>query len=436
MRGASPYLLASIATAVVSATIVCAQDASPIDYRLARQYFDEAKALSDRDAGRLWGKPLYGPMMFADHATRRVVADRPDVEGKLRPQGEVYVGTLPPEQSIANTAFNYAGVNWTMVVWPPPADRDARGLLLIHELWHRIQDDLGFPATGPANVHLDTPDGRIWMRLEWAALRVALRSEGAEQKAAIEDALTFRVYRRSVFSGAANEERTLEMHEGLANYTGAAVAGETVSDRVTAAVRVIDAGEKKPTYVRSFAYASGPAYGLLLDDFAPDWRKGLAPSNDLGDLLGRAVHFTPSSDVASIVRQRASASDGDRIAAEESDRDQKRQERLARARAKLVDGPTLHLAFANMKIQLDPDGVIPLDDHGTVYPTARIVDAWGVLTVTDGALIDKNWSGVTVSAPADPEAAPLAGPGWTLELSKGWKLVPGMRPNDYQAQRP
>lgn len=413
---------------------VRAGDAGPIDFRLARQYFDEAEALSRRDAGRLWNKPLYGPMMFADHATRTVVADRADRDGNLRQEKDVFVGKLPPDHNIANTAFTWAGVEWTMVVWPPPADPLDRGVLLMHELWHRIQADLGLPSTGPDNAHLDTPDGRTWMRLEWAALRKALHSQGVPRRGALEDALIFRAHRRSLFSGAAAEEQSLEMHEGLANYTGAAVAGSNASERLTCALRALESGEKKPTYVRSFAYASGPAYGVLLDELASNWRTGISAKNDLGELASRAIHFVAPGDIAAKARERAGSYGGDRITAEETERDRERRRKLASARAKLVDGPILRLPFRQMKIQLDPNGLIPLGELGTVYPTARIVDEWGVLTVTDGALIDKNWSGVTVAAPADLTAAPLSGPGWTLSLSDGWSVV-AINPTSFQLQR-
>jgi hypothetical protein len=54
-------------------------------------------------------------------------------------------------------------------MWPVPADTVLRRTLLIHELWHRVQADIGLPETGPSNAHLDTPDGRLWLQLEWRA---------------------------------------------------------------------------------------------------------------------------------------------------------------------------------------------------------------------------------------------------------------------------
>ena len=36
---------------------------------LAKQYFEEATKLCERDAGRLWGVSLCGPMVIVDQAT-------------------------------------------------------------------------------------------------------------------------------------------------------------------------------------------------------------------------------------------------------------------------------------------------------------------------------------------------------------------------------
>ncbi|HEU4538924.1 MAG TPA: hypothetical protein VFS00_32615, partial [Polyangiaceae bacterium] len=71
-------------------------------------------------------------------------------------------------------------------------------------------------------------------------------------------------------------------------------------------------------------------------------------------------------------------------------------------------------------------------EAGTGFPTLRVTDAWGELAVTEGgALIDKAWSKVVVSAPDDPAARPLQGKGWTVRLNPGWTLGPGTRPGDH-----
>ena len=93
---------------------------SGIDPAQAKQYFDEAGRICQRDAGNLWGKSLCAPMIFADPQTRTVVASQADGESRLKPQDGVFVGSLTPEVNIANTAMTWSGVKWTMIMWRLP----------------------------------------------------------------------------------------------------------------------------------------------------------------------------------------------------------------------------------------------------------------------------------------------------------------------------
>src|SRR5215213_9608451 len=182
-------LTRTLSAAVVfalSAASTAGQNVSP-DAAAAGLYFAEARALCVRDGGRLWGRSLCGPMMFADPSTRAVVASEPDGEGVLQRKGDVYVGKLPPNVNVANTAIEWAGVKWMMVMSTAiPADRYRRGCLLMHELWHRRQAELGFPASGAADDHLDSRDGRVWLQLEWRAPALALAARGGEAGRALE----------------------------------------------------------------------------------------------------------------------------------------------------------------------------------------------------------------------------------------------------------
>jgi hypothetical protein len=401
------------------ATLALLLSLSPpvIDTATAARYFAEARALAQRDGGATWGRSLEGPMIFLDPATRRVVASAPDAEGRLVADGAVFTGTLPPEVPASNTALEWAGVRWTVVVWPLPADERARGQLMAHELFHRIQGDLGIPMASPKNEHLDTLDGRYWLRLEWRALAAALDARGEERARAVADALAFRAARRAAFPGATAEERALELNEGLAEYTGVALASTTPEARAAVARATIDGAAKRPTFVRSFAYVSGPAYGLLLDAASPGWRRGLSTSSDLGDLAAAAYGAR-----ATAAEGRAARYGGPELLAEERERDRARRERIATYRARLVDGPALRLPAGDVKFSFDPNEVVPLGSEGTVYPTIRAAGPWGVLTATKGALIASDWSALTVAAPAAGDL--LRGDGWTLELAPGWRVVP------------
>ncbi len=434
-----PNLLCTVS--LVSASALAGGDRAEIDASLAGQYFQDARAISDRDAGRLWGVRLYGPMLFVDPASRAIVANQADQDGLLRERNGVFVGSFPTDRPVANAPTRWSGTDWAMIVWPLPKDQRSRGRLMAHELWHCIQrelwdgvdEDLGMPNT--ANAHLDTRDGRLLLQLEWRALEAALRNVLPARRTSVEDALVFRAYRRSLFQDAAAGERRLELSEGLAEYTGVRLSTKSDPEAVDDAIVVLRQGAQRETFVRSFAYASGPAYGLLLDRTAPDWRKGLTSASDLGDLLGAAFSIVLPTALKDEVEQRANKYDGQRLTDDEARRDTVRRERLTRYHARFVDGPILLIPLTSPNVQFNPGNLQPLGSLGTVYPTMTLTDAWGILTVAKGALLNKIWSEVRVTAPEDTATQQVEGDGWVLDLKKGWMLRPGKRSGDYVLAR-
>lgn len=402
----------------------------------AAESFAEADALCKADHGKLWRTSLCAPLLFVDPQTRAVVANQADKEGFLSKNGNVFIGTLPANVNVANTAVSWAGVKWTMVMIPLPADKFARANLLAHEMWHRIQDEIDFPQTSAANNHLDTRDGRIWLQLEWRALAKALDSNDKKaKKQAIADAALFRAYRRFLFPNAAEKERAMEMHEGLAEYTGVALNGSPNRKRYTVASNLEPAAQRE-SFVRSFAYASGPAYGLLLDDTKTNWRANLKREDDLGELLRTKSGVKLPADLKTAAERRAAVYDGAALNASETTRENNRRQILADYRARLIDGAILEIPLQKMNMQFNPGNLVPIENRGTVYPNIRIVDVWGILDVTTGgALLDQNYSKITVAAPKNPEQEKITGDGWTLELQNGWKIAPGARPGDYTIRK-
>jgi hypothetical protein len=430
MRSKSALLgLVSLLSTPASLAATMAQ-AAPIDKTLARQYFEEAREVSERDNGRLWGVPLYGPMMFVDRQTRFVVANQPDREGKLAKSGEVFVGTLPETVLVANTATDWAGVHWTMVVWPLPQNKLRRAGLMMHESFHRIQDKIGLRGGNPSNSHLDSLDGRLWLRLEMRALRAALIASGELRLKAIQDAICFRACRRALFPQAREQERALEMNEGLAEYSGVA-ASRSAGDAGCYTAGVLESYDDQQSFVRSFAYATGPAYGLLLDSFDLTWRKTVKDSDDLALVLQTVSRAKPPESTKQEAESRSLNYDSAYIRAQEAERDSKRKQRIAEYRARFIDGPRLVLPLTGqVNYSFDPLNLEALDDASTVYPTLRVTDEWGILTVSNGALMRRENGrviSVTVSAPSDPKARPLRGDGWSLELQPGWKVREGSK---------
>jgi len=402
---------------------------SPIDLVQAKAAFAEAEAVSNKEGGRLWGKKLYGRLFFVDPQTRAVVANEPDPDGVLHATNGVYVGTLPQEIIVSNAPIEWQGERWTMLMWPTiPADTIDRRIIFAHELFHRIQPELGLMAPDSPNLQLDTPEGRLWLQLEWRALAAALLEQGPAQTQAIRDALAFRSHRHELFAGSAQTEASLEIAEGVPEYTGS-IAGE--ADRDSArwrAVGKLTDPDQSTTFVRSFAYTSGPPYGLLLDQRLPGWRTKLSTKSDLSVLLASTI--PPHAAVSAETRASLYGAVVIRIA--EAERAQKAEAAKARYRARLIEGPTLLLPGGRkFAFSFNPSTLVSLGDANTVYPTFHANAEWGTLDVTDGVLVPTDFSRATLAAPKDIQGPHLEGPGWTLELAAGWSVVPGARDGSY-----
>jgi hypothetical protein len=327
---------------------------------------------------------------------------------------------------VSNTSIRWGTEDWAMVRLPLPVDRYWRVGLLAHESFHRIQKGLGLEASDRANAHLDTESGRVWLRLELRALAQALRLEGQAGRVATNDALLFRAARRSLNPGSDANENALEIQEGLAEYTGTVFALKGSGESINRVARAVESFEDQSAYSRSFAYATGPALGLLLDRYDENWRRALKTNKDISGLLAKAVDLTPGPNVVAQARERAAAYGYSAVAEDEQAREGRRKLQLAAFQARFIDGATLRFPrTAELQRSFDPNNLVTMGDSGTVYPTGTFSSRWGRLQVDGvGALLAPDNQSLRVAAPADASARPLAGPGWKLELATGWTVRP------------
>jgi len=397
-----------------------------------------ARQISLEDGGKTWGMEVCGPMLFADPATNNVVADRADGKGQLQRAGEVWQGRLPNSIHVANTALEWGGVRWTMVAWPLPTDSRERAQLLGHECYHRIQPALRLPANDALNTHLDGMQGRIWVLLEWRALERALAERGEARKNAVADAVRFRQYRRSLIKSAAESENRLEMNEGLAEYTGVRLANSQEPDRRAASIFMLRDGPRRSSLVRSFAYVSGPAYGVLLDESGVVWRKTLSPSSDFGVILSKAYRVGMDRPDENSALSAARRYDGDAIMASENLRAQRMEKELAEMRRRYMEGPVLTLPALNeFSFGFNPNGLVPLNENAVVYRSLRVSDLWGVLDASSGMIVRENGliQRVVVPAPKVTSGTKLAGDNWKLDLKPGFELRRGERVGDWIVEK-
>ncbi len=420
---------ALIALALLSSSL----RAQTIDHALAKSYFEQLKELGARDGGKLWGKMVAGPMMFVEPSSHEIVANEADAQGNLKQVDGLWVGKLPPEMNPANTAMDFGGKTFSMIMWPVPDGKYGRGRLLMHESFHRIQDQVGLPMSNPTNNHLATADGRIWMRLEWRALTEALLHTGEARRAALTDALTFRARRRMASASAKDEENQLETNEGLAEYTGIVLSGLPTSVLADRAAVALAQNEDQESLARSFAYSSGPAYGILLDQSGSAWRKSISSTRDLSLLAQRAYDIThiDAHNADALVNKYGGA----RMVANEKRREATRLANEARLRATFADSAVLRLPVGEkFGYSFDPNAVMPFPGMGTVYKGARVSDDWGILEVDGGeVLMARDGRGLINSVIASfpvVEGNAVKGKGWTLTLADGWTTAPGSRPGE------
>lgn len=388
--------------------------------------FKEIKTILTKDNGRLWGINIYGALMFVDPATRNVIANEQNTENTFTKSGELFSGRLDEKVIMANTAQNINGKNWTMVILPLPKDEDTKNDLIIHELFHNIQEKLNLKPNSEANSHLDNKAARIYMILEWNALLKAYIENGeAERIAHIRNALLFRQLRRLEYSGTTVNENCLELQEGLAEYTGVKLGIEKESSKIKyLSGKVTNAVKNYPSFIRSFAYVSGPLYGLLLDKSGKEWRNELNPGSDLGKLLYEKYSLKLESNPKAIYESVRDGYGFENIAVSENKREEKNNKIVDKYRKKFVTGPVLSLPNNKMQFQFNPSELVSLGRAGNVYPHLRVVDKWGVLTAEEGAVIASNYMSVSVTAPFKTEKNTLKGEGWELKLNEGWIAVP------------
>jgi len=397
------------------ATIANAQ----VQPQLARRWFDEATKLCERDRGRLWGVSLCGPMVIVDQASGTRATSQPEPEG-----------TPPRFPGFVDGPVTWGGVRWFS--WPLSMlannTDDERQQVMLHGLFHRIQPELGFTADNGSNEHLDTLEGRVWMQLEWRALRRALESSGDDRAEAIADALAFRRERRRLFPGAAENERREEIKEGLPSYTGVAVWANSPADAHRAAA---PPASVEASIVGAFAYISGPAYGVLLDDLLPQWRRQVRATSDLGDMLASADNRPLTTDLAAA----AARYDGATLRTAEEVRERARQPRVAELRRRFVEGPVLTMPAAGSRTS-DSTDAVGIPGAGTVlFHNFTLTARWGRLTADGGVLLGTDESTLSVPVSGPPEGTTLQGDGWKATLNSGWVVRAAERSGSFTIVR-
>ncbi len=419
-----PIILFSSISLFLCCHIVNSQqiNISESDFSVAKTVFSELNKTLIKDDGKLWNLSLLGPILLVNRKTRTIIANEPDNEGNLYMQDSLYIGELPENIIIANTAIDWNGKRWTMVSLPLPENKLQRMSLLIHESFHRIQPQLYFDGINQSpNNHLDTKEGRIYLKMELEALKKALISDNPDNH--IVNAIKFREYRHQLFPGADTTENQLEIIEGLAEFTGTILCGMGDEALKQHYINQIDMFYRKPSFVRSFAYFTLPVYGFFMRQKEAAWNLKIKRNTNLTSFIAEFYHIKNLEIAYHEIAKIGKNYQMDSIINFEENRENTRLKLVEKYKLQFLGEEVLTIALENMNIGFNPGNIMPLEEYGSVYPNLKITDNWGILEVDScGALVGKNWDKVILSVPESVTDTLISGKGWKLKLKQNYQL--------------
>ncbi|OFY39311.1 MAG: hypothetical protein A2Z69_00795 [Bacteroidetes bacterium RBG_13_44_24] len=401
------------------------EDNSYLTAEKAREYFNKIEDACNRDDGILWGKNLYGPMIFVDRTTRKITANQPDLEGILKEKDGVYTGTYPRELMINNIPVTFGGTVYALV--PLPAEEDGFRIISrsIHSLFHFYQESSGYKSTSYNISIMDEKNARLWIKLEWKALRKAITAEGAEKQLAIRDALIFRGSNRESYQNYAEDETRFENYEGLATFTYIMLSTDSPEDYLIRLFEYLDRIYSYSSYARSYGFIHGALYATLLHQKGFDFKTLISENTDLGFLVKELYQIKLPDMCRDIAGSIAMNYDVENIMEEETQRDKEIRERIHRRTGTFTEKPVVFFELESPYFDFEPEDIHPMDTLGTIYSKIRVSDNWGKLTVDKGGcLVSNNFRYLRITARGFKEDKNrIEGEGWHLILNNDWELV-------------
>lgn len=397
----------------------------------------KAKAILDKDNGKLWGENIWSDKTIILGNDGYIYSLYP-LKGSNTFDSVLYYKKIAPnELSQGNTAQEYEGEKFATILYSYLSYNSS---IIIHELFHVLQAK-HIKLYGNQIDYLDSYDAREWLRLEYQALRNALKSANElKEKSIVEgylrEAFIFRKLRQDKYSSFLKKELEIETLEGTASYTGYVLS--TYPNKYKEAIKEIGEREAADTYTRPFPYATGFAYGLLFDHLNIQWQQGLEHVYNFLDIyekqcLGKALQFTSKE-----VKNAKKRNNYDGIHKEETERKEVNEKNIAYYNKMFFKKPTLSVLLADNHFaqSYDMNGTLSLKDKGTVYSSISGTDKQGknfgnFSTIEGKAALgisgvlkrheDKNtW--FIFPLPAEIKGNTIIGEHYTINLNDGWRV--------------
>ena len=395
-----------------------------LTHEKASAYFKKVEEICNRDNGNLWGSNLYGPMMFVDRTSRQIIANQPDKEGILKLKEGIYTGLYPKEKIINNTTIEFGGTLFGIAPLPPEEDDYRITTRAVHCLFHRFQHLNGiFPAVFNS-PNMDEKEARVWIKLEWRALKKAITSEGEEQKLAIRDALIFRGTNQMAYPRYVEEGNHFETYEGLASFTYTLLISKSNEDFYKRLFENLDRIYSLQSYAQSYGSIHGALYATLLYQKGFDFKELHSGTLDLGKIVKDLYKIELPGICRDVAGSLAISYNIDEIYREEEERLEDIRERLHKQIDIFNEKPVVFLELESPYFDFEPEDVHSLDTLGTLYSNIRVSDNWGKLTVNKyGCLISDTYKQLRITAKGlKKDKNHIYGEGWHMILNDYWEI--------------
>jgi len=396
----------------------------------------KAKYLLDKDNGKLWNGSLWSDYVL--------VLDDDNVVYTLNSQlsnaqkdGLLYYKTIEPNTlQHTNTNQDFEGKKWAIVQNSYVTAADSCQTI-IHELFHLFHLKQ-MNLSGNIVEHLDDHKARILLRTEFEALRNCLhaiqKKNDIDAKQFLSDAMFFRTEREKKFKKVNHFALELETLEGLASYTGYKLSAH--SNLYQIAIEELY-GRDQPTGLnRSFAYATGLAYGLVFDYFNMEWRSDLNHIYSFSDIYKKHNHsknlYKSKIDT---IKKRNRYND---ILKEELSRKattdsitkiytkQFLEQSVLSVRRDTSDKTYLMSYDMNSTFSFGKSGIV----YANISSASTNPNVFGNFTTTgetgvgkSGILITSNFDKITFTKPIKIEGNIITGEYYKIELNKDWKVI-------------
>jgi hypothetical protein len=271
---------------------------------------------------------------------------------------------------------------------------------------------------------MDEREARIWLKLEWKALRKAINLEGEDKLTAIRDALIFRGTNQMAFPGYVDEGNHFETYEGLASFTYTLLPSESMEEFKRRLFENLDRIYSFQSYSQSYGVIQGALYATLLYQKGIDFRNILRDKEDLGRYVMDQYNIELPEVFRDVAGSLAISYNLDEIYREEEKRLQDIRERLHKQINIFNEKPVVFFDLESPYFDFEPEDVHSLDTLGSLYSHIRVSDNWGKLTVNrHGCLISDNYKQLRITAKGlKIDKNHVYGEGWHMILNETWVI--------------